>query len=68
MADKSGAGQASSASTHSLGVGPVWARISGFPFWPARPCDEAEEKLILSRRPRSKHGQVAVVFLGRCEK
>jgi hypothetical protein len=68
--DKSGGaeGRGHTHRAEELGVAPVWARIPGFPWWPARLCAAYEEKMIANRRPRSKHVQVAVVFLGRCEK
>lgn len=42
----------------------VWARISGFPAWPARVCSEPEAETIEHLKPASKHKQCAVMFLG----
>jgi PWWP domain len=49
---------------------PIWARMIGFPFWPARFCSEYEEFTLREKRaPRPNNPQVAVSFLGhRCEK
>eukprot|EP01038_Epipyxis_sp_PR26KG_P011077 gene11077-14872_t len=43
-----------------------WARMSGFPWWPARYCTEAEKKLLLKTcQPSLKIKQTAVTFLGK---
>jgi hypothetical protein len=45
-----------------------WARMAGFPFWPARLCSNVEIESLQSLKS-SKLVQVAVSFLGiRCEK
>ena len=49
----------------------VWARMSGFPSWPARYCSKIEQEAILSMRPSRGPQQtgschpIAVLFLGR---
>lgn len=44
----------------------IWARMHGFPAWPARFCSDAEE---IGLKTVSKPKFVSVCFLGkRCEK
>jgi hypothetical protein len=43
---------------------PIWARMLGFPQWPARFCSTFEE-VQLQQKKAPRPGQVAVIFLGR---
>jgi len=43
----------------------LWARMAGFPSWPARYCCAPEEAALTKKKPKSaKVAQSAVVFLG----
>ena len=43
----------------------LWARMAGFPSWPARYCCAPEEAALSKKKPKSvKVAQSAVVFLG----
>ena len=44
---------------------PVWARMTGFPSWPARFCSEYEEESF-KKKKLGKPGQICVTFLGEC--
>lgn len=41
-----------------------WARMAGFPPWPARKCTSYEENQLRKRKPGPKPHEVAVAFLG----
>ena len=42
---------------------PIWARMTGFPSWPARFCSDYEEHCFQQKKAR-KPGQISVSFLG----
>lgn len=47
----------------------VWARMPGYPAWPARYCSAPEEAALSKKKARStKTFQSAVVFLGDCDR
>jgi hypothetical protein len=47
-------------------VSPVWARMEGFPFWPARVCSNIERSFLIARGAATAKAEdkVAIVFLG----
>ena len=51
--------------TSSYQTGPIWARLTGFPYWPARHCSAYEEQCLRAKKnPKAGSASVAVSFLG----
>ena len=48
-----------------LQSGPIWARLTGFPSWPARYCSPYEELCLrVKKSPKPGSAPIAVSFLG----